>query len=71
MLHLHEGYGLAAIRECGLYDHFLQLIGDCTQLQRVSDRDGNILFAVEGDQSDPPPKISRHALIRLLSSLAD
>lgn len=67
MLDLHEESGLAAIRECGLYEHFLQLIGECTEAQKISDKDGNILYADEGEDSKRP-EISRHALTKLLSS---
>lgn len=66
MLDLHEESGLAAIRECGLFDHFLQLIGECTEAQKISDKDGNILYTDEGEQSERP-EISRHALTKLLS----
>ncbi|KND86541.1 Tetracycline resistance protein from transposon [Tolypocladium ophioglossoides CBS 100239] len=67
MLDLHEESGLAALRECGLYDQFLQLTGDCAETQKVSDKDGNILYTDEGELSERP-EISRHALTRLLSS---
>ncbi|PNY23086.1 Tetracycline resistance protein from transposon [Tolypocladium capitatum] len=67
MLDLHEESGLAAIRECGLYDQFLMLTGDCAEAQKVSDMDGNILYTDEGELSERP-EISRHALTKLLSS---
>ncbi|KAF7589553.1 hypothetical protein BBP40_004176 [Aspergillus hancockii] len=67
VLDLHEESGLAAIKECGLYDQFLQLAGECSEAQKVSDKDGNILYADEGELSERP-EISRHALTRLLSS---
>ncbi|POR33261.1 Tetracycline resistance protein from transposon [Tolypocladium paradoxum] len=67
MLDLHEESGLAAIRECGLYDQFLQLTGEYAETQKVSDKDGNILYMDEGEMSQRP-EISRHALTKLLSS---
>ncbi|KAJ0424324.1 hypothetical protein BJY00DRAFT_309236 [Aspergillus carlsbadensis] len=67
MLDLHEESGLAAIRECGLYGRFLQLTGECSEAQRVSDKDGNILYTDEGELSERP-EISRHALTNLLAT---
>lgn len=67
MLDLHDESGLAAIRECGLYDQFLQFAGECAKAQKVSDQFGNILFANEGELSERP-EISRHALTKLLGS---
>lgn len=67
MLDLHEESGLLVLRECGLFDQFLQLTGDCAETQKVSDKDGQILYADEGEMSERP-EISRHALIKLLSS---
>lgn len=66
MLDLHEESGLAAIRECRLYDEFLQLTGECSEAQKVSDKDGNILHADEGELSERP-EISRHNLTKLLA----
>ncbi|KAF1966872.1 salicylate hydroxylase [Bimuria novae-zelandiae CBS 107.79] len=67
MLDLHEGSGIAAIKECGLYDELLMLMGECSEAQKVSDKHGNILYADEGELSNRP-EISRHALINLLTS---
>lgn len=67
MLDLHEESGLAALRECGLYDQFLQFTGECAEAQIVADKDGNILHTDEGELSERP-EISRHALTKLLSS---
>ncbi|KAJ5090952.1 hypothetical protein N7532_009636 [Penicillium argentinense] len=64
-LDLHEESGLAAIRECGLWDQFLRLTGECSEAQKVSDRYGNILHEDAGELS-VRPEISRHALIQLL-----
>ncbi|RJE21368.1 FAD binding domain protein [Aspergillus sclerotialis] len=66
MLDLHEESGLAAIRECGLYDQFLQLTGECSEAQKVSDKDGTILHADEGELSERP-EISRNNLTKLLT----
>ena len=67
MLDLHDESGLAALRECGLYDQFLQLTGECAEAQKVSDKDGNTLYVYDGELSERP-EISRHALTKLLSS---
>ncbi|KAL4870417.1 hypothetical protein BDV12DRAFT_165913 [Aspergillus spectabilis] len=67
MLDLHEESGLAALRDCGLYDNFLHLTGECSEAQKVSDKDGNILYKDEGELSERP-EISRHALTKLLAS---
>ncbi|KAF4628630.1 hypothetical protein G7Y89_g9522 [Cudoniella acicularis] len=66
-LDLHEESGLAAIRECGLFDEFIALTGDCTEASRISDKDGNILFTDDGELSNRP-EISRHKIINLLFS---
>ncbi|ODM23872.1 hypothetical protein SI65_01462 [Aspergillus cristatus] len=65
MLDLHEESGLAAIRECGLSDQFLQLTGECAEAQKVADMHGNILHTDDGELSERP-EISRHALTKLL-----
>lgn len=67
MLDLHEESGLAALRQCGVFDQFLQLTGDCDEAQKVADMDGNVIYADEGEISERP-EISRHALTKLLSS---
>ncbi|KAJ6108149.1 hypothetical protein N7523_009472 [Penicillium sp. IBT 18751x] len=67
MLDLHDESGLAALRECGLYDQFLQLTGECSEAQKVSDKDGNIIHEDDGELSERP-EISRHSLMKLLSS---
>ena len=67
MLDLHDESGLAAIRECGLFDEFLKLTGECAEAQKVSDKDGNILYTDDGELSERP-EISRHALTGLLIS---
>ncbi|RDL34406.1 Tetracycline resistance protein from transposon [Venustampulla echinocandica] len=67
MLDLHEESGIAALKECGLFDEILQITGDCSEAQKVSDKNGNILHTDDGDISQRP-EISRHALSKLLSS---
>jgi 2-polyprenyl-6-methoxyphenol hydroxylase-like FAD-dependent oxidoreductase len=67
MLDLHDESGLAAIRECELYDQFVTLTGECSEAQKVSDKDGNILHEDEGEFSERP-EISRHSLAKLLTS---
>ncbi|EXJ66652.1 uncharacterized protein A1O5_10323 [Cladophialophora psammophila CBS 110553] len=66
-LDLHEDSGLAAIKECGLFDQFLPLTAECSEDDRIADKDGNILYADEGEHSNRP-EISRHALTKLLLS---
>jgi 2-polyprenyl-6-methoxyphenol hydroxylase-like FAD-dependent oxidoreductase len=65
MLDLHTESGIAAIRECGLYEPFLARTGECSEAQRVADGDGNILYEDQGEGSERP-EISRHALTGLL-----
>ena len=65
MLDLHDESGIAAIKECGLYDDFLKLTGECSEAQKVSDKHGNILYQDDGEHSERP-EISRHALTQLL-----
>ncbi|KAJ7438197.1 putative salicylate hydroxylase [Mycena galericulata] len=67
MLDLREESGLEAIRACGLYEDFLPLTGECSQAMRVTNADGAVLHADEGNNKHRP-EISRHALTRLLLS---
>lgn len=67
MLDLHEESGIAAIKECGVLSEFVELTGECTEAQKISDKDGNILYTDEGKMSRRP-EISRHALTNLLIS---
>jgi 2-polyprenyl-6-methoxyphenol hydroxylase-like FAD-dependent oxidoreductase len=67
MLDLHEESGIAAIKECGLFNEFRELTGECTEAMKVMDKNGNILYADEGELSERP-EISRHALTGLLLS---
>ncbi|KAL2845011.1 hypothetical protein BJY01DRAFT_214622 [Aspergillus pseudoustus] len=67
MLDLHVESGLAALRECGLYDRFLQLTDETSEAQIVSDKDGNILHTDDGELSERP-EVSRHALTNLLTT---
>jgi 2-polyprenyl-6-methoxyphenol hydroxylase-like FAD-dependent oxidoreductase len=69
VLDLHENSGLAAIRECGLYDDFLPLTGECAEVMRISDKDGNIVMSDgDGEEGGDRPEISRNALNELLMS---
>lgn len=65
VLDLHDESGQAALKECGLYDDFLKLTGECAEAQRVSNMEGTILYADEGELSERP-EISRNALTALL-----
>ncbi|KAK7756063.1 hypothetical protein SLS62_002006 [Diatrype stigma] len=68
MLDLHEGSGLAAIRECGLYDQFVPLTGDCTEDRSIADKSGNIILKLGGGEAGrgTRPEISRNNLTKLL-----
>ncbi|OAA54561.1 salicylate hydroxylase [Niveomyces insectorum RCEF 264] len=65
MLDLHEGSGLTAIRECGLYDAFLPLTGECSQETIIADRAGTLLYS--GKSRGTRPEISRNNLAKLLA----
>ncbi|KAI0113801.1 salicylate hydroxylase [Hypoxylon sp. NC0597] len=67
MLDLHEGSGLEVIKECGLYDEFTPLTGECTQDMIIAERNGNVLYKILGDRTSP--EISRNNLSTLLLSL--
>lgn len=67
MLDLHEDSGLAVIRESGLYDDFLPLIGECTEDFIIADRNGTILHNANGNEGSRP-EISRNNLTKLLLS---
>lgn len=69
-LDLHEGSGLAAIRELGLFDKFSGLTGDCSQALKIADKKGNILYAEEDEGAsvggEQRPEIARNKLSQLL-----
>ncbi|KAI8633355.1 salicylate hydroxylase [Xylariaceae sp. FL1651] len=64
MLDLHEESGLAVINECGLYDDFVPLTGECTEDFIVAERNGDILYTAGGNRTRP--EISRNNLSKLL-----
>ena len=66
-LDLHEDSGLAALSECGLLEEFSLLTGDCTEEQKLSDKNGNIIYADDGGLANRP-EISRNKIIKLLLS---
>ncbi|KAH8897171.1 FAD/NAD(P)-binding domain-containing protein [Thozetella sp. PMI_491] len=66
MLDLHEVSGIAAIKECGLWDEFLPLTGECSEAAKISDRNGTILYEDEKAKAQRP-EISRNNLTKLLS----
>ena len=65
MLDLHEESGLAAMRECGLWDGFQAAVGDCSESLRVLNRDGTVLHTDDGGLAYRP-EIARNALTDLL-----
>jgi 2-polyprenyl-6-methoxyphenol hydroxylase-like FAD-dependent oxidoreductase len=67
-LDLHENSGLAALRKCDLFEDFLPLTGDCAEVMRIADKDGNIVFTHGRDSGVHRPEISRNALSQLLMS---
>jgi 2-polyprenyl-6-methoxyphenol hydroxylase-like FAD-dependent oxidoreductase len=66
-LDLHEGTGLAALKEAGLLDEFTSLTGDCSEADVIAHKNGQILYKDEGENSNRP-EISRHKLNHLLQS---
>ncbi|KAK9368624.1 putative salicylate hydroxylase protein [Lipomyces kononenkoae] len=66
MLDLHPESGLAALKECGLYEPFLSLTGECTEDFIIADKSGSVLHTLTGDRTRP--EISRNNLAKLLSS---
>lgn len=64
MLDLHEGSGLDAIRDCGVYDEFVPLTGECSEEYKVADITGNPLFIHNGNGGRP--EIARNNLYKLL-----
>ncbi|ROW04790.1 hypothetical protein VMCG_04930 [Cytospora schulzeri] len=66
MLDLHEGSGLAVIKEIGLFDDFIPLTGDCVEAMWLSDKNGHIVFQEKEYHKGYRPEVSRHALNQLL-----
>jgi 2-polyprenyl-6-methoxyphenol hydroxylase-like FAD-dependent oxidoreductase len=67
MLDLHEESGLAALKACGVFENFLSVTGECAEVMKVTDKDGNVVYADEGTL-EYRPEISRHALTKLVLS---
>jgi 2-polyprenyl-6-methoxyphenol hydroxylase-like FAD-dependent oxidoreductase len=63
-LDMHEESGLAALKACGLFEAAMALMGDCTEEQKIADRNGEIIYSDEG--SGERPEIYRNDLTRLL-----
>lgn len=69
MLDLHEESGLSAIRECGLWDEFMTLTGECSEETKVYDSEAKLLHQDFGGSAEGArPEISRHQLLKLLMS---
>lgn len=64
-LDLHEEPGLKVMRECGLWDRFQKLTGDCAEVMRISNSDGAVLHTHKG-RKGIRPEIARNALTDLL-----
>ncbi|KAJ8608413.1 hypothetical protein MRB53_039665 [Persea americana] len=61
MLDLHDESGQAAIKDCGLWDEFLKLTGECAEAQRVADKDDGAWSKVRRLLTDVKPSYSgRH-----------
>ncbi|KAL2210779.1 FAD/NAD(P)-binding domain-containing protein [Sarocladium strictum] len=70
-LDMHEGTGLTAIRELNLYDKFCTLTGDCTQVMKIADKSGKVLYVEEAEDAvagENRPEIARNKLTELLLS---
>ncbi|KAF4626599.1 hypothetical protein G7Y89_g11559 [Cudoniella acicularis] len=67
VLDLHEETGLAAIKRCDLFNDFISLTGDCAEIMKIADQDGNVVFATSFN-GESRPEISRHDLSQLLMS---
>ena len=66
-LDLHDGSGLAAIKQLGLFEKFCVLANDCTQVYKLADKDGNVLYSGSDDMSVAErPEIARNKLNQLL-----
>jgi 2-polyprenyl-6-methoxyphenol hydroxylase-like FAD-dependent oxidoreductase len=65
MLDLHTESGQMAIRACNLWEPFQELLGDCSEAQRVMNSSGQLLHTDEGELSSRP-EIARNALTGLL-----
>jgi 2-polyprenyl-6-methoxyphenol hydroxylase-like FAD-dependent oxidoreductase len=65
MLDLHEESGLAALRECGLWEGFQAVVGDCSESMRVLNPEGVVLHTDEGGL-ESRPEIARNSLTSLL-----
>lgn len=70
MLDLHDESGIVALKECGLFEEFLNRTGECSEAQKVADRHGTILYQDDGEGSERP-EISRHALTKMLIAHVD
>ncbi|KAG5955207.1 hypothetical protein E4U58_007208 [Claviceps cyperi] len=69
MLDLHGESGIKALKQCGLFDEFLALTGDCSEETKIYDCYGHLLYHdAGGSAADARPEISRHALTKLLHS---
>lgn len=66
-LDLDEESGIAAIKECGLFEEFAAFTGDCTEADRVCNMSGDLVYADEGETGNRP-EIARPKIIRLLLS---
>lgn len=67
MLDMHEDSGIAAMKECGLWDQLEKLTGECSEAHKVLNKDGDILYADNGDERGRP-EVSRHGFTNLLIS---
>lgn len=65
MLDLREESGLAAMRQCGLWDGIQAAIGDCTETTRILDPAGTVLHLDKGELS-VRPEVPRNSLTNLI-----
>ena len=64
-LDLHNGSGLDAVRECGVYDEFLNFTHDCTEHFIIADKAGEVIHRNEEESGRGRPEISRLKILQL------
>lgn len=66
MLDIHEYNGQAALKEAGLFEHFLEIIHPGGQASRVLDKNGIVLLDDHDDGTGGRPEVHRGDLRRIL-----
>lgn len=68
MLDIHEETGQRALRECGLYERFLDIIHPLGEAMRVLDKTGTVLVEHGAEHGNGRPEVERRDLRALLLS---